>query len=164
MRAPVRTTPGVRGRRSLDSIVAIGHCSGVRLEITRRADLAVRAMRELGATTDRLKAQNLAEALETTPGFVPQVVGPLVKAGWVRSDPGPTGGYVLEVSLDRISVLDVIEAVDGPTDDGRCVVADVACDAGRPCVLHDAWTAARDELTDALRTMSVSSIDVGGRS
>jgi len=120
-------------------------------------------MSELGAASDRLKAHALADALDTTPGFVPQVVGPLVKAGWVRSDPGPTGGYVLVVSLDRISVLDVIEAVDGPTDDGRCVVADDACDAARPCVLHDAWTAARDELTDSLRSRSISSLELGTR-
>lgn len=113
-------------------------------------------MRELAAAPDRMKAQALADALDTTTGFVPQVVGPLVKAGWVRSDPGPTGGYALQASLEQLSVLDVIEAVDGPTDDGRCVVADVDCDAGQPCVLHDAWTSARDELTDSLRSMSIS--------
>ena len=73
---------------------------GVRLEITRRADLAVRTMRVLGDAPDRLKAHELAKALCSTPGFVPQVVGPLVRAGWVRSDPGPSGGYALSVSLD----------------------------------------------------------------
>lgn len=132
----------------------------MRLEITRRADLAVRAMRELGASPDRLKAQVLAETLDTTPGFVPQVIGPLVKAGWVRSEPGPTGGYVLVVPLDRLSVLDVIEAVDGPTDDGRCVVADTACDGDLPCVMHEAWTRARHELMRTLGSISMASLDL----
>ena len=60
----------------------------------------------------QLKAVELAERLDTTPGFVPQVIGPLVKAGWVRSDPGPAGGYALTGSPADVSVLDVIEAIN----------------------------------------------------
>src|SRR5262245_64191909 len=98
----------------------------MRLEVTRRADLAVRAM-SLLAAGEQLKAADLADRLETTAGFVPQVVGPLVKAGWVRSDPGPTGGYVLVASPEDVTLLDVVEAVDGPTDTGQCVVAEMPC-------------------------------------
>ena len=93
----------------------------------------------LGETTNRLKAPVLADVLGTTAGFVPQVISPLVKAGWVRSEPGPTGGYTSCVSLGEVSILDVIEAVDGATDGGRCVVADRACQETAPCSLHAAW-------------------------
>ena len=65
----------------------------MRLEITRRAELAVRALALLGRSSERVKASVLADGLGTTVSFVPQVLGPLVRAGWVRSDPGPTGGY-----------------------------------------------------------------------
>lgn len=129
----------------------------MRLEITRRADLAVRAMALL-AEGRRLKAGELAERLATTPGFVPQVIGPLVKGGWVRSVPGPTGGYALVVTPEHVSVLDVIEAVDGPTDTGRCVVADVPCGRGTPCALHVAWSHARVELTASLQAVSVAEV------
>lgn len=129
----------------------------MRLEITRRADLAVRAMVVL-ADGRQLKAGDLAQALDATPGFVPQVVGPLVKAGWVRSDPGPTGGYLLVVPPERVSVLDVVEAVDGPTDTGRCVVADVPCGRESVCALHSAWARARDQLTASLRAVTISDV------
>jgi Rrf2 family protein len=134
----------------------------VRLEVTRRADLAVRAMIVLGDTPadERLKGPALAAALGTTPAFVAQVMGPLVKAGWVRSDPGPLGGYARRVALDEVSVLDVIEAVDGATDAGRCVVENRACDPTTPCVLHDAWGQARDELT---RTLDATPLSALGR-
>ena len=59
----------------------------MRLEITRRAELAVRALAELAKVDGHCKAAELAEALGTTTGFVPQVLGPLVKAGWVASNP-----------------------------------------------------------------------------
>jgi Rrf2 family iron-sulfur cluster assembly transcriptional regulator len=130
----------------------------MRLEITRRADLAVRAMVVLGETDGLVKATALAEALDATPGFVPQVIGPLVKAGWVRSEPGPTGGYASSVDLSDVSVLAVIEAVDGATDDGRCVVADRSCDGSAPCSLHAAWTKARDELVGVLGATTLSEV------
>lgn len=135
----------------------------MRLEVTRRAELAVRALAVLGRAPRHWKAPELAEQLGTTPGFVPQVVGPLVKAGWVRSDPGPTGGYVSRVGLDDVSVLQVIEAVDGATDHGRCVVADRPCDGGLPCALHHAWARARGELLDVLGGTPISAIGVTDR-
>ena len=135
----------------------------MRLEITRRAELAVRAMAFLGGTTERVKGSVLADELGSTSAFVAQVVGPLVKAGWVRSEPGPSGGYVNCVSLDELSVLDVIEAVDGVTDTGRCVVVDRLCDSESPCALHYAWTRARGELTKILGGMSLSDVAAGAR-
>ena len=61
----------------------------MRLEITQRADLAVRALVALQSAPVRLKSVDLADALGTTAGFVPQVMGPLVRAGWVRSVTSP---------------------------------------------------------------------------
>lgn len=130
----------------------------MRLEISRRAELAVRALLAIDRAPDRVKADALAAELETTAGFVPQVVGPLVKRGWVRSDPGPRGGYSAEVPLGEVSVLDVIEAVDGPTDVGRCVVADGPCGRAPHCALHDAWARARDELVTHLGSQSMASL------
>jgi Rrf2 family iron-sulfur cluster assembly transcriptional regulator len=132
----------------------------MRLEITRRAELAVRAMVVIGGAGGRLKSAVIAGELGTTSAFVPQVVGPLVRAGWVRSDPGPTGGYAACASLDEVSVLEVIEAVDGATDVGRCVVADRPCDAGSRCALHVAWTRARSELVDELGATRLSDLVV----
>ena len=126
----------------------------VRLEVTRKAELGVRALAALLPAGTRRKASELAGQLDTTPGFLAQVMTPLVRAGWVGSVPGPTGGYVATTS--DVSVLQVIEAVDGPTSTGRCVVADAPCDGRTPCVLHAAWKAARAALTDTLAATPVA--------
>jgi Rrf2 family protein len=128
----------------------------VRLDVTRKSDLAVRVLRVLGSRPDRCKGPALAEAVGTTSGFVAQVVTPLVRRGWVRSDPGPTGGYSLTVDLTRVSVLDVIEAVEGPTDTGRCVLADRPCDERGTCALHAPWLQARSQLLRGLAAISVA--------
>lgn len=131
----------------------------MRLEITRKAELAVRALALLGASPERMKGADLAAALGATTAFVPQVVLPLVKAGWVVSDPGPLGGYRCIATLPEVSVLEVIEAVDGATDFGRCVVADRRCEAAQPCVLHVAWSAARAELVNVLQATPMAGVD-----
>jgi Rrf2 family transcriptional regulator, iron-sulfur cluster assembly transcription factor len=131
----------------------------MRLEITRRAELAIRALAFLGQSPERVKASVLAEGLGTTVSFVPQVLGPLVRAGWVQSDPGPTGGYLCRVPLGEVNVLQVIEAVDGATDIGRCVVADRPCQATDPCVLHVAWAQARTELIGVLQSTPMSGVE-----
>lgn len=130
----------------------------MRLEISRRADLAIRALLAIEATPLRIKADELAARLDTTAGFVPQIVGPLVKRGWVRSDPGPRGGYTGAADLERLTVLDVIEAVDGPTDVGRCVVADGPCGRAPHCALHDAWARARAVLIAELDAMPLATL------
>lgn len=122
----------------------------MRLEVTRKAELAVQVVATLTPDGTRLKAPVLAEKLGTTAGFVTQVVTPLVKSGWVASAPGPTGGYALTDLAHDASVLDVIEAVDGPTTTGHCVTQDRACAAATACVLHEAWTQARHTLTTLL--------------
>jgi Rrf2 family protein len=127
----------------------------MRLEVTRKSDLAVRALRALADAGGRMKATELADAIDSTPGFVSQVVNPLVRARWVRSDPGPSGGYSLAASLADVSVLAVIEAVEGPTDTGRCVLVDRPCHETGSCALHVPWLRARAQLLRELAETSV---------
>ena len=94
----------------------------MKLELRPRTDLTLRT---IAALTDgqRWQAARLAEQVGTSATYLAHIVGPLTKAGWVHSAPGPTGGHQLVADLDRVSLLDLIEAVEGPTDDGRCVMA-----------------------------------------
>ena len=130
----------------------------MRLEVTRKSDLAVRSLSALGDTTSRLKGPELAEAVGSTPGFLSQVMTPLVRAGWVRSDSGPTGGYSLLLPLAEITLLQVIEAIEGPTEDGRCVLIDRPCDDTGHCALHVSWYRARALLLGELDAVSLAGL------
>jgi len=130
----------------------------MRLEVSRRSDLAIRAL--LALDNGRTKAADLAAAVGTTRGFLNQVMNPLVRRGWVRSDPGPTGGYSATFDPDAVSVLAVVEAVEGPLDTGRCVLADRACDDDHACALHHAWARARAHLRDDLDSERLSTLTI----
>lgn len=128
----------------------------MKLDVTRKSDLAAQALIALSTAGRKMKAEELAEEIGATKGFVPQVLAPLIARGYVGSEPGPTGGYFLRISLDSISVLDVVEAVEGPTDDGRCVLRDGICDPMDPCTLHHAWHDARQLLAYTLASESLA--------
>lgn len=122
----------------------------MRLELSRRTDVALRALRHLDGAAAKVSRNDLATASGTTPDFVARVVAPLVKAGWVRSDPGRGGGYELVVDLDHISVLDLIRATEGVPSETTCVLRGGPCDLDGRCELHDAWTLARRALMNEL--------------
>lgn len=124
----------------------------MRLTVMRRTDLAIRVIRVLGARSGSMQGDELALSVGTTRDFLAHVMTPLVRARWVRSTPGPHGGYRLRGSLVGLSVLDVIEAVEGPTEGTVCVLeSERDCGSAlptidRPCALHESWLAARSAL------------------
>ncbi|MEN8040120.1 MAG: Rrf2 family transcriptional regulator [Actinomycetota bacterium] len=130
----------------------------MRLEITRKTDLAIRAIIELSSEDGPVRAAKLAEAIGATPQFAPQVMAPLVRAGWVVSYPGPKGGHELVADLDALSVLDVVEAVEGATVDGQCVLQGTPCPTTEFCALHHAWVEARELLLGKLSATSLADV------
>lgn len=113
----------------------------------RRTDLALSALRLLGeAEGRRLSGTAVAREVGTSASFLPQIMSPLIRAGWVVSERGPGGGYTLTDDSDSISLLDVIEATEGPTVDGRCALRDAPCPGDAPCQVHHVAVAAREML------------------
>lgn len=121
----------------------------MRLHLTRRTDLVVRCLRAL-QSDGRLTAAQLAEAAGTSRAYIPQVMAPLIAAAWVASGSGRNGGYALTVDVGALSLLDVIEAVEGPLDGAGCVLFDRACHPQDPCLIHEPWTTARRALAAEL--------------
>jgi len=98
-----------------------------------------------------LKGALLAEWLGTTTFYLPQVMKPLVSSGWVKSEPGPTGGYRAAANAAEVSMFELIEAVEGPLLDGRCVLKNKPCPEEEHCALHEAWSEAREALITVLQ-------------
>lgn len=118
----------------------------------RRTDLALAALRRLGESDGRrLTGTALAREIGTTSSFLPQIMAPLIRAGWVDSERGPGGGYTLTDDSDSISLLDVVEATEGPTVDGRCALRDAPCPGDPPCQVHEVAVAASEMLRDGFR-------------
>jgi len=133
----------------------------MRLELTKRTDLALRAILYLRTHESNrpTKGQALAAALGTTPTYLPEVMRGLVQAGWISSEPGPQGGYALAVRPQTITLLMLIEAVEGPTREDICVLRGTPCGVKDECAVHGAWSRARSALLGELDQTLLSDLN-----
>ncbi len=127
----------------------------MRLTVSKRTDLAIRAVRFLAAHEGRVPGSAIAEAVGTSVPFLSQVLTPLVARQWIESRTGPAGGYRMLPGLREATLLELIEAMEGPIVDGRCVLEDALCDAADPCALHTMWAGARKALVRSLQDVHV---------
>lgn len=112
-------------------------------------------MQYLYESKERATGRQIAEAIGSTVGFVPQVLNSLVQAGWIDSKRGPSGGYSLAADPRSVTILEVIEAIEGPIDDGRCVLVGGPCGTADVCSIHEAWREARFALRAAFAGIPV---------
>ena len=81
--------------------------------ISKTAEYAVRACLWLASHPEQAwTAQRIAEEIHAPAGYLAKVLKLLGRAGLVRAQPGPGGGFHLSRDPERLSVLDLIEAVD----------------------------------------------------
>lgn len=129
----------------------------MRLELTKKTDLAFKALATVASAENaRVNGSILAEDLEISTQYLPHVMSPLTRAGWVESVSGPHGGYTLAVSLDDVTLLDLVVAVEGPVDETRCLHQGPLHDDSNLCKLHIPWNRARSALLDELAATSLS--------
>jgi Rrf2 family iron-sulfur cluster assembly transcriptional regulator len=131
----------------------------MRLELTRRGDYAVRAMLALARPDARqLTGAALAEATAIPFGFVPQVMGDLVRAGLVANRRGRTGGYRLARPPAEVSLLDIVEAVEGDGRRRTCVLRGGPCRRDGACDVHDAFFRAQEAVFGTLAGVSLADV------
>jgi len=127
------------------------------IQLSRTGDYGIRAALAL-ADGGRHKSREIAERAGIPGGFAAQVLGHLVRAGLVASQAGQSGGYSLTRPAGDVSLLQVIEALEGPIRTSRCVLRDSACDSARPCAVHGPWTRAQDALRGSLQQTSLADL------
>ena len=121
----------------------------MRLELTRRGSYAIRAAVSLARIdgTTLTSSARIAAAMGIPPRFLPQVMGDLVRAGLVEGVVGRAGGYRLARDPAHITLLEVIEAVEGDARRRTCVLKGVECGTQKAgCDVHSVFAAAQAAL------------------
>jgi len=106
----------------------------------------------------RLTSREIAEKMLIPPKYLPQVLGDLIKARLVDSIPGPGGGYSLARPASAISLLDVVEAAEGPVQNTKCLLRGGPCYWEDRCSMHESWAAAQDKMIDQLKRTSFAKL------
>lgn len=131
----------------------------MKLVPTRRTDYAIRALLYLAEQADgRAKADAIAAAMEIPRGFLPQVLQELQRARLVVSRPSRHGGYALARPATDISILQVVEALEGSVTDSECAIRGGPCQWEDVCALHWVWSSAREALADRLAAATIADV------
>ena len=127
------------------------------MQLTRAADYAVRVMIHLAGLPPgaRISRSELSVAAECPEQFLCKVLQNLTRAGLVISHRGNTGGFELEESHRTASVLEVVEAVEGPIRLNLCLTSDHACARQGWCPAHSVWADAQAALLQVLRDATI---------
>lgn len=122
------------------------------MQITRQADYAVRAVLYLAeqGNNGRAPTSRIAQEMRIPPSFLAKIVSQLSVAGVVQTSRGARGGVSLAREPKDISLLEVIEAIDGPITLNECVPDRSACVFGENCPVHDIWCDTQSKLVEQL--------------
>ena len=123
------------------------------MQITRQADYALRAMIYLAKLdpTKRAATSQIAEEQRIPPSFLAKIISQLSIAGLIHTSRGARGGVSMARSPEKVSVLEVVEAIDGPISLNDCTGDPSSCPFGEDCPLRPLWCETQAELIDRLR-------------
>jgi Rrf2 family protein len=122
------------------------------MQITRAADYAVRIMVHLASLPPgtRLQKNALVELSEAPESFLSKVLQRMVAQGLITSWRGGGGGFELARQPNEVSVLNVVEAIDGPIYLNLCVPGAPGCERNLACAVQPIWVDARAALVKVL--------------
>jgi Rrf2 family protein len=130
----------------------------MRLELTKRADYAIRAMLALARTEpgERRSVREIAEDQRIPARFLPRAMTDLIRAGLVEATVGRRGGYRLTRPAASISLLEVVEAIEGDSRRRVCILRGGPCALDGVCDVHEVFAAAQGDVIERLRSASIA--------
>jgi Rrf2 family protein len=122
------------------------------MQISRRADYGVRVILDLSTQplSGRASTQTIAARQNIPTPFLAKIISQLSLAGLVTTHRGAGGGVSLSRPSSEISLLHVIEALEGPIQLNRCLIEASRCPQDGKCPVHDIWAKAQADLTALL--------------
>jgi Rrf2 family protein len=132
------------------------------MRVTAKADYAVRAVMELaGGGGDPVKRDAIVAAQAIPPKFLENILSELRHAGLVESQRGSEGGYWLSVPPEKITVADVMRAVEGPLASVRSSRPETLEYEGLAAPLQLVWVALRSQMRSVLDVVTIADLVSG---
>ncbi|MBX2868173.1 MAG: Rrf2 family transcriptional regulator [Acidiferrobacterales bacterium] len=117
------------------------------MKLTTKGRYAVTAMIDLAMnqSVGPVSLKSISDSQGISLSYLEQLFSKMKRNDLVVGSRGPGGGYVLARDTHRISIADIILAVDEPLDITECE-GEQNCNDGRRCLSHDLWSDLSDQL------------------
>lgn len=127
------------------------------MRLTTKGRYAVTAVMDL-AIYQRAKPVVLADIAERQgipQAYLGRLFAQLNRSGLVKSRRGPSGGYMLARPPEKISLADILQAVDEHVETMRCG-GQTNCQTMQECLSHGVWRVLGEKIRDVLAEMSLA--------
>ncbi|MDA8263921.1 MAG: Rrf2 family transcriptional regulator [Actinomycetota bacterium] len=131
------------------------------MTLSKRGDYVVRAALCLAraySSGEPRKIREVVAEMDVPLTYASQILADLVRAELAVSKAGKGGGYRLVRAPEEVSLLEVVEAGEGPLRSERCALGDGPCRWDAVCPLHETWGAATAALRGTLAETTLATL------
>ena len=130
------------------------------MELTRKGEYAIRGIIYLARLPQGKVAliSEIAEATSVPQTFLAKIFQSFAKLGLVNSYRGTGGGFILGRPASRITLREVVEAVEGPIMPNRCLMGEGGCEHNRKCLVHPVWRNVQGEVVRILDSVTIEEL------
>lgn len=132
------------------------------MRLTTKGRFAVTAMVDLAMRDSKgpVTLASISERQGISLSYLEQLFGKLRRKELVESVRGPGGGYYLARAADKLSIAEIILAVDEPLDATSCGGRG-DCHDSKPCITHDLWMGLNEKIFDYLESVNLQQLVEG---
>ena len=127
--------------------------------VTRETDYAVRTVLYLAKNRDRTASvTEVAHAMQIPKSFLAKLLQRLVRRHILTSSRGVNGGFQLAQKPSEITLLSIMEAVQGPAGINVCAIDSKRCKLSSTCAVHPVWVEMRKEVEKRLKRETIAKL------
>ena len=130
------------------------------MQLSTRARYATRAMIELAFHYGKgpLQLKEIAKKQGISEKYLEQVLTFLRKEGFILTQKGNRGGYLLAIPPEEITLYDIIRSVEGSLSPVACVDNAAFCDKTDQCVTRDIWSRLKQKIVEELSASTLADL------
>ena len=127
--------------------------------LSKTAGYAVHALSCIGAALPRASlVREIAVCTQLKKPYLSKIINQLVREGLIETKRGYHGGVVLARPPEEISLLQIVQAIEGKSTVSPCLFGLEQCPTLRCCPAHSRWSKVGREMEDTLRTTPLSAM------
>jgi|Deesub1362A_J573_1020465.scaffolds.fasta_scaffold14301_3 Rrf2 family protein len=130
------------------------------MQLTRAGEYAVRCALFLAMQEPRrvVTRSEIVRRMQVPFHFLGKIAQALSRAGVIEIRKGARGGYRLARPAEDISLLEVVEAIEGPIFLNQCLVRPQSCSRSSFCAVHQVWAQAQERMREVLGSASLAEL------
>ncbi|RAP37717.1 hypothetical protein DID80_03650 [Candidatus Marinamargulisbacteria bacterium SCGC AAA071-K20] len=128
------------------------------LKLTKSCEYALRIVIHLGGTTSVLTNSDLSESLSIPYHNLTKLIQQLSKSGIIHTQKGKYGGNLLKRDWADLSLKDVVEVIDGPTELSQCLQNESFCQLDDGCKLKTSFSEVQFKINALLDDVKLASL------